>query len=91
MGNLYSNLIATFIAKAEFDNKGSESGSESESGSISEQTVFAPRLSFPEVGKTNVLYIATDECKAYLFSEQTAEYECINSDNTDIGVIQSIL
>lgn len=56
-----------------------------------EQIVFATRSNFPEIGKAKVLYVATDECTAYLYSEQSYKYECINGDYTDIGVIKSIL
>lgn len=83
--NLYSSFISSLIAKAEVENSGGGSAG------LSDQIVFTTRSSFPEIGKAKVLYVATDECKAYLYSEQSSKYECINGDSTDIGVIKSIL
>lgn len=84
---IYSRLIATLFAKSILENSGGGNG-----GSTSEQVVFTPYGSFPETGSTEILYIATDEKEAYIWSEQKQVYEKIGGNNTaETDIIQSII
>lgn len=51
-------------------------------------TAFYNRFEFPNVGKANMLYIAKDEKKSYIFNEEKLIYECIGSDYEEIKIIQ---
>lgn len=52
---------------------------------------FNNRFEFPSIGKTDMLYIATDENRIYRFDEESITYYCIGSDYNEIEVIQGIL
>lgn len=52
---------------------------------------FNNRFEFPSVGKNNMLYIAKDEHKIYIFNSTTLNYEIVGSDYTEIEVIQGII
>ncbi len=45
------------------------------SGGVERQIVFSTRNGFPEVGKTDTLYIAVDENKCYIFDGTQNEYK----------------
>lgn len=52
---------------------------------------FNNRFEFPSVGKDNMLYVAKDEHKVYIFNSTTLNYEIVGSDYTEIEVIQGII
>lgn len=52
---------------------------------------FNNRFEFPSVGKDNMLYVAKDEHKVYIFNSTTLNYEIAGSDYTEIEVIQGII
>lgn len=52
---------------------------------------FSSRFCFPSIGKDNMIYVATDEHKSYIFNTNTLTYEIIGSDYTEIDIIQGIL
>lgn len=55
------------------------------------QVEFNNRFEFPNVGTENMLYVAKDEHKIYLFNSNTLNYEVIGSDYTEIEIIQGKL
>lgn len=52
---------------------------------------FNNRFEFPSVGKDNMLYVAKDEHKIYIFNSITLNYEIVGSDYAKIEVIQGII
>lgn len=52
---------------------------------------FNNRFEFPSMGKDNMLYVAKDEHKIYIFNSTTLNYEIVGSDYTEIKVIQGII
>lgn len=81
MGGIYNALLTALLMGS--DNESSGTAGEN-------QIVFSSKLSFPEIGETKKLYIATDECEVYIWNEQSQKYETIGS-NAEIDVIQATL
>lgn len=52
---------------------------------------FSNRYEFPSIGKNNIVYVAKDEHKQYIFNPLTNNYEVIGSDYNEIEIIQGIL
>lgn len=52
---------------------------------------FASRLCFPSIGKENMIYVAVDEHKSYIFNSTTLNYEIIGADYSEIEIIQGTL
>lgn len=52
---------------------------------------FSNRYEFPSIGKENMIYVAKDEHKSYMFNSNTLNYEVIGSDYTEIDIIQGKL
>lgn len=48
------------------------------------QLVFRRRSEFPEVGKSNILYIATDEGSTYIYDSSLNIYVQTNADKTHV-------
>lgn len=55
------------------------------------ETEFNNRFEFPSIGKDNMIYVAKDEHKMYMFNSDTLTYEVIGSDYTEIEIIQGKL
>lgn len=53
-----------------------------------ERLIFSSYFEFPNIGKADVLYIATDENKQYLWSVTEMRYVATGSDWHDIQIIQ---
>ena len=51
---------------------------------------FANRFEFPNIGKTDMLYIALDEKAVYIFDDEQNVYHCIGRDYREIEIIQGI-
>ena len=51
---------------------------------------FANRFEFPNIGKTDMLYIALDEKAVYIFDDEQNVYHCIGRDYEEIEIIQGI-
>ena len=51
---------------------------------------FANRFEFPNIGKTDMLYIALDEKAVYIFDGEQNVYHCIGRDYREIEIIQGI-
>lgn len=49
---------------------------------------FENRYNFPNIGKINMIYIATDENASYIFDTTQNIYHCIGRDYNEIGSIQ---
>lgn len=83
--------MATVI-KGGVSTRGSISGgiSRAETVIIKELT-FNNRFEFPSIGRSDLMYIATDENRTYRFDEESLTYYCIGSDYNEIEVIQGIL
>ena len=52
---------------------------------------FSNRYEFPSIGMENMVYVAKDEHKLYIFNSTTNNYEVIGSDYNEIDIIQGIL
>ena len=52
---------------------------------------FNNRYEFPSIGKENMIYVAKDEHKIYMFNANTLTYEVIGSDYNEIEIIQGKL
>lgn len=55
---------------------------------IVKELEFNNRFEFPNIGKSDITYIAIDENKVYRFDAQTSTYKCIGSDYNEVEVIQ---
>lgn len=51
---------------------------------------FKNRFEFPSIGKSDMIYVATDEHAAYIFDGEHNVYHCIGRDYREIDVIQGI-
>lgn len=49
---------------------------------------FENRYNFPNIGKPNMIYIATDEKASYIFDTIQNVYYCIGRDYNEITAIQ---
>ena len=49
---------------------------------------FENRYNFPNIGKPNMIYIATDEKASYIFDTAQNVYHCIGRDYNEITAIQ---
>ena len=54
------------------------------------ELVFKNRFEFPNIGKTDMLYIALDEKAVYIFDGEQNVYHCIGRDYREIEIIQGI-
>lgn len=52
---------------------------------------FNNRREFPNIGKQNMVYIAKDENKMYIFNPSTLVYEVVGSNYNEIEIIQGTL
>ena len=51
---------------------------------------FANRFEFPNIGKTDMLYIALDEKAVYIFDGEKNVYHCVGRNYGEIEMIQGI-
>ena len=52
---------------------------------------FNNRYEFPSIGKENIIYVAKDEYKMYIFNTETLAYEVVGSNYNEIEIIQGTL
>lgn len=52
---------------------------------------FNNRYEFPSIGKENMIYVAKDEHKMYIFNTATLAYEVVGSNYNEIEIIQGTL
>ena len=52
---------------------------------------FNNRFEFPSIGKDNMLYVAKDEHKIYIFDPIDLNYVVVGADYSEIKMIQGIL
>ena len=52
---------------------------------------FNNRYEFPSIGKENMIYVARDEHKMYIFNTVTLAYEVVGSNYNEIEIIQGTL
>lgn len=52
---------------------------------------FNNRYEFPSIGKENIIYVARDEHKMYIFNTATIAYEVVGSNYNEIEIIQGTL
>lgn len=78
--------------------RGKVSGNQTTRGNIGKaetvivkELTFNNRFEFPSIGKSGLMYVATDENKTYRFDEETLTYYCIGSDYNEIEEIICIL
>lgn len=55
------------------------------------EVTFNNRYEFPSFGKENMIYVAVDEHKSYIFNSTTLNYEVIGADYSEIEIIQGTL
>ena len=55
------------------------------------EVTFNNRFEFPSIGKENMIYVAVDEHKSYIFNPTTLNYEVIGADYSEIEIIQGTL
>ena len=55
------------------------------------EIIFSTYLEFPNVGEENVLYIAKDEAKSYVWNVEKQIYEKLDVEDVDIDIIQVVL
>lgn len=66
-------------------------GVQKTASTIVKELTFNNRFEFPSIGKSDLMYVATDENRMYRFDEESLTYYCIGSDYNEIEVIQGIL
>ena len=66
-------------------------GVQKTASTIVKELTFNNRFEFPSIGKSDLMYVATDENRTYRFDEESLTYYCIGSDYNEIEVIQGIL
>lgn len=89
-------MLISGIVSASAKISGAVSGSGTIGGNIGKaqgvrELVFKNRFEFPNIGKTDMLYIALDEHKTYIFDIEALSYVCVGADYREIQVIQGIL
>ena len=52
---------------------------------------FNNRYEFPSIGKENMIYVAKDEHKMYIFNTAKLAYEVVGSNYNEIEIIQGTL
>ena len=52
---------------------------------------FNNRYEFPSIGKENMIYVARDAHKMYIFNTETLAYEVVGSNYNEIEIIQGTL
>ena len=52
---------------------------------------FNNRYEFPSIGKENMIYVARDEHKMYIFNTETLAYDVVGSNYNEIEIIQGTL
>ena len=85
---VYSPFIGASGTWFEYDNKRNvfyDTGIIARGGS---QVTFYNRFEFPNIGRSNTLYIAKDEHKCYVFDEENLVYRCVGSDYSEVKVIK---
>ena len=56
-------------------------------GTADRQLIFNTRGEFPNIGRTNTLYIATDENRCYYFAPGRNIYVCVGSNTESVKEI----
>ena len=88
-------MLISGIVSASAKISGNVSGSGTIGGQIGKaqgvrELVFKNRFEFPNIGKTDMLYIALDEKAVYIFDEELNVYHCVGRDYREIEIIQGI-
>lgn len=65
-----------------------EGGVEKAENIYVKELYFENRYNFPNIGKPNMIYIATDEKASYIFDTAQNVYHCIGRDYNEIKTIQ---
>ena len=52
---------------------------------------FNNRYEFPSIGQDNMLYVAKDEHRSYIFNPAALAYEVVGADYNEVKIIQGIL
>lgn len=66
-------------------------GVQKTASTIVKELTFNNRFEFPSIGRSDLMYVSTDENRTYRFDEESLTYYCIGSDYNEIEVIQGIL
>ena len=88
-------VLISGIVSASAKISGNVSGSGTIGGQIGKaqgvrELVFKNRFEFPNIGKTDMLYIALDEKAVYIFDGELNVYHCVGRNYEEIEMIQGI-
>lgn len=63
-------------------------GVQKTASTIVKELTFNNRFEFPSIGRSDLMYVATDENRTYRFDEESLTYYCIGSDYNEIKTIK---
>lgn len=91
-------IISGKVSVGGYSVSGSISDSQNISGNVDKaeniyvkEIEFNNRYEFPSIGKENMIYVAKDEHKMYIFNTATLAYEVVGSNYNEIEIIQGTL
>ena len=91
-------IISGKVSAGGYSVSGGISDSQNISGNVSKaeniyvkEIEFNNRREFPNIGKENMVYVAKDENKMYIFNPSTLVYEVVGSNYNEIEIIQGTL
>ena len=91
-------IISGKVSVGGYSVSGSISDSQNISGNVDKaeniyvkEIEFNNRREFPNIGKENMVYVAKDENKMYIFNPSTLVYEIVGSNYNEIEIIQGTL
>lgn len=65
-----------------------EGGVEKAENIYVKELYFENRYNFPNIGKSNMIYISTDEKASYIFDTAQNIYKCIGRDYNEVSAIK---
>ena len=91
-------IISGKVSAGGYSVSGGISDSQNISGNVNKaeniyvkEIEFNNRREFPSIGKENMVYVAKDENKMYIFNPSTLVYEVVGSNYNEIEIIQGTL
>ena len=91
-------IISGKVSVGGYSVSGSVNSSQDISGNVDKaeniyvkEIEFNNRYEFPSIGKENMIYVARDEHKMYIFNTATLAYEVVGSNYNEIEIIQGTL
>ena len=91
-------IISGKVSAGGYSVSGGISDSQNISGNVDKaeniyvkEVEFNNRYEFPSIGKENMVYVAKDKHKMYIFNTATLAYEVVGSNYNEIEIIQGTL